>query len=162
MAPEYNTSSRESEDQYSPRLSGRRQNNANLSYRKSRLLWSMDGVVCVIVWSRFANGLLDDVTMKLTFHTAIVPVLRCQAAWVTAPCFDHMIKLKKKNCLGFWGFHGCLWVIYYENRLFFRGKELSHPWYVHLSQNASVFAIFIKYTYIWYTDVQQKQTCQVF
>lgn len=32
-----------------------------------------------------------------------------------------------------------------------RGKELSHPWYVHLSQNASVFAIFIKYTCIFDT-----------
>lgn len=80
----------------SPRLSGRRQNNVNLSYRKSRLLWSMDRTVCVSVWSWFANGLLDDVTMKLTFHIAIVPVLRCQAAWVTAPCFDHVIILRKK------------------------------------------------------------------
>lgn len=95
MATEYNTSSRESEDKWSPGLSGRRQNNANLSYRKSRLLRSMDGPVCVIFWSRFANGLLDDVTMKLTFYTAIVPVLRCQVAWVTAPCFDHYDKIEK-------------------------------------------------------------------
>lgn len=95
MATEYNTSSRESEDKWSPGLSGRRQNNANLSYRKSRLLRSMDGPVCVIFWSRFANGLLDAVTMKLTFHTAIVPVLRCQVAWVTAPCFDHYDKIEK-------------------------------------------------------------------
>lgn len=78
------------------------------------------------------------------------------------PLFWSCDNIEKKNCLGFLGFQGCLWVIYSENRLFFRGKELSHPWYVHLSQNASLFAIFIKYKYIWYTDVQQKQTCQVF
>lgn len=58
------------------------------------------------------------------------------------PLFWSCDNIEKKNCLGFLGFQGCLWVIYSVNRLFFRGKELSHPWYVHLSQNASVFAIF--------------------
>lgn len=110
-----------------PGSARRRQNNANLSYRKSRLLWSMDRTVCVSVWSRFANGLHDDVTMKLTFHTAIVPVLRCQAAWVTAPWFDHMIKLKKKNCLGFLGFHVCLWVIDLEEK-----NWATHDTYIYL------------------------------
>lgn len=62
-------------------------------------------------------------------------------------------KTEEKKLFRVFGIPWLFVMIYSENRLFFRGKELSHPWYVHLSQNASVFAIFIKYTYIWYTDV---------
>lgn len=93
----------------------------------------MDGPVCVIFWSRFANGLLDDVTMKLTFHTAIVPVLRCQVAWVTAPCFDHYDKIEKYVWRVFLEFHGCLWVIYSENRLSLEEKNwATHDTYIYL------------------------------